>query len=109
MHLPGALLDLLDSGQKDAFDATMAKAQDGASPAVARTMAFRAKPYGQADPFGLFAEVRTYPPRPAAHASPYAKPAVARRRRQGRSAAATAIRAVASSRMSALVPKFSRA
>ena len=41
MHLPKALLDLLGSGQKDAFNAAMAKAQASASPAVARTMAFR--------------------------------------------------------------------
>ncbi len=38
----------------------MAKAQASASPAAARTMAFRSKPYGQADPFGLFTEVRKY-------------------------------------------------
>jgi Prolyl oligopeptidase family len=59
-HLPEALLDLLNSGQKDAFNAAMAKAQAGASPAAARTMAFRSKPYGMTDPFDLFTEVRKY-------------------------------------------------
>ncbi len=60
VHLPKALLDLLESGQKDAFNAAMAKAQANASPETARTMAFRSKPYGQADPFDLFTEVRKY-------------------------------------------------
>ena len=59
-HLPPALLDLLDSGQKDAFNAAMAKAQAGASPEAARTLAFRSKPYGLTDPFDLFTEVRRY-------------------------------------------------
>jgi hypothetical protein len=47
-------------GQKDAFNAAMAKAQASASPEAARTFAFRSKPYGQADPFDLFTEVRKY-------------------------------------------------
>ncbi len=59
-RLPPALLDLLNSGQKDAFNAAMAKAQASASPEAARTLAFRAKPYGKADPFDLFTEVRKY-------------------------------------------------
>ncbi len=59
-HLPPALLNLLDSGQKDAFNAAMAQARAGAGPAVARTMAFRGKPYGRTDPFDLFTEVRKY-------------------------------------------------
>ena len=59
-HLPPALLDLLNSGQKDAFNAVMAQAQAGAGPAAARTMAFRGKPYGTTDPFDLFTEVRKY-------------------------------------------------
>jgi hypothetical protein len=59
-HLPAALLDLLNSGQKDAFNAAMAQAQASASPETARTFAFRSKPYGQADPFDLFTEVRKY-------------------------------------------------
>jgi hypothetical protein len=57
-HLPPALLDMLKSGQKDAFNAAMAQAS--ASPAAARTMAFRGKPYGRTDPFDLFTEVQRY-------------------------------------------------
>ena len=60
VHLPKALLDLLDSGQKDAFNATMAKAQASADPKAARRLAFRGKPYGVTDPFDLFTEVRKY-------------------------------------------------
>lgn len=60
VHLPKALLGLLDSGQKDAFNAAAAKAQASASPAAARRMAFRSKPYGMTDPFDLFTEVRKY-------------------------------------------------
>ena len=41
-HLPPALLELLDSDQKDEFNAVMAQAQAGADPKVARTLAFRA-------------------------------------------------------------------
>ncbi len=59
-HLPPALLDLLNSGQKDAFNAAMAQAQASASPRAVRTMAFRSKPYGMTDPFDLFTEVRKY-------------------------------------------------
>jgi dienelactone hydrolase len=59
-HLPSPLLELLNEGQKDAFNAAMAQAQAGADPAAARTMAFRARPYGLTDPFDLFTEVRKY-------------------------------------------------
>jgi hypothetical protein len=59
-HLPQVLLDLLDPGQKDAFNAAMAKAQADAGPEAARTRAFRSKPYGVTDPFDLFSEVRKY-------------------------------------------------
>jgi hypothetical protein len=59
-HLPKALRDLLDTGQKDAFNEAMAQAQADASPDAARTFAFRSKPYGQSDPFDLFTEVRKY-------------------------------------------------
>ena len=57
-HLPPALLDLLDEGQKDAFNAAMAPVNQ--NPATARTMAFRSRPYGMTDPFDLFTEVRRY-------------------------------------------------
>jgi hypothetical protein len=59
-HLPPPLLELLDSGQKDAFNAAMAQASAQAGPEAARTMAFRGKPYGKTDPFDLFSEVRKY-------------------------------------------------
>ena len=59
-HLPPALLGLLDSGQKDAFNAAIAQAPAGADPKAAQTFAFRAKPYGMTDPFDLFTEVRKY-------------------------------------------------
>jgi len=57
-HLPEAMLDLLRSGQKDAFNAIMA--QVGDDPKTARTWAFRSKPYGITDPFDLFTEVQRY-------------------------------------------------
>jgi hypothetical protein len=60
VHLPQALLDLLDSGQKDAFNAAIAQGQAAADAKAARTFAFRAKPYGLTDPFDLFTEVRKY-------------------------------------------------
>jgi hypothetical protein len=60
VHLPQALLDLLDSGQKDAFNAAIAQNQAGSDAKAARTFAFRAKPYGMTDPFDLFTEVRKY-------------------------------------------------
>jgi hypothetical protein len=60
VHLPPVLLDLLDSGQKDAFNSAMTQALASGAPAAARTMAFRSKPYGMTDPFDLFTEVRRY-------------------------------------------------
>ncbi len=57
-HLPPPMIELLDSGQKDVFDRYMSEA--GADPAVARTFAFRARPYGITDPFDLFTAVRGY-------------------------------------------------
>ena len=60
VHLPQALLSLLDSGQKDAFNAAMASASASASPQAARTLAFRSRPYGKTDLFDLFTEVRKY-------------------------------------------------
>jgi hypothetical protein len=57
-HLPPQLLSLLDAGDKDAFNAAIE--QRSPDPKAARTMAFRAKPYGITDPFDLFTEVRKY-------------------------------------------------
>ncbi len=59
-HLPPALLDMLNTGQKDAFNSVMAQAQASSNPKTARTMAFRSKPYGMTDSFDLFTEVRKY-------------------------------------------------
>jgi hypothetical protein len=60
-NLPPQLLSLLDAGEKDAFDSAMAAglAAPGGE-AVARTLAFRGKPYGITDLFDLFSEVRKY-------------------------------------------------
>ena len=61
-YLPPALLSLLDSGEKDAFNAAMTQpaASTDADSKVARTLAFRSRPYGMTDPFDLFTEVRKY-------------------------------------------------
>lgn len=58
VHLPPALLNLLDTGQKDAFNQAMTRPDQ--DPKMARTMAFRARPYGLTDPFDLFTDVRKY-------------------------------------------------
>jgi hypothetical protein len=50
-------LHLLDTGQKEAFDAITPGHPD---PKSRRTLAYRAKPYGVSDPFDLFTEVRKY-------------------------------------------------
>jgi hypothetical protein len=57
-HLAPPVRELLRSGQKDAFNAALAKAS--ANPAVARAFAFRSKPYGVTDGFDLFTEVEKY-------------------------------------------------
>jgi hypothetical protein len=57
-YLPPEMVQLLDSGQKDLFNRYM---QQGPSdPAVERTFAFRARPYGVDDPYELFTAVRQY-------------------------------------------------
>jgi len=50
-------LQLLDTGQKDAFNAIT---PDHSDPKSKWTLAFRAKPYGASDAFDLFTEVRKY-------------------------------------------------
>lgn len=64
-HLPPPMIELLDSGQKDVFDRYMAQADT--DPAMARTVAFRARPYGISGPFDLFTAVRGYQLRDVAH------------------------------------------
>ena len=65
-RLPPALVKLLDSGQKDAFNGAITAAFADASPARRRESDFRSKPYGIADPFDLFTEVRKYQARDVA-------------------------------------------
>jgi hypothetical protein len=57
-NLPPEMIELLDSGQKNLFNQYMSAVDD--DPALARTFAFRARPYGITDPFDLFTEVRRY-------------------------------------------------
>jgi hypothetical protein len=57
-HLAPPVLAMLQQGQKDAFNAALAKAST--NPAVVRSFAFRAKPYGVTDGFDLFREVEKY-------------------------------------------------
>jgi hypothetical protein len=59
-HLPPAPLNLLNSGQKDAFNAAVAQSSASASPEAARTLAFRGKPYGRTDSLDLLTEVQRY-------------------------------------------------
>ena len=60
-NLPPPLIQLLDAGQRSAFDEAlvsgMPQDDDGT---IARTFAFRARPYGITDPFDVFSEVRRY-------------------------------------------------
>ena len=57
-HLPQAMVDMLDNGQKQQFDAIMAQIDQ--DPDQAREYAFRARPYGITDPYDLYTAVRTY-------------------------------------------------
>jgi hypothetical protein len=56
-YLPPPMIELLDNGDKDTFDGYLAQ---GSNPETARTFAFRARPYGDQDPFDLFTDVRRY-------------------------------------------------
>ena len=55
--LPPELIQLLDNGDKVTFDGYIAQ---GSDPTTERTFAFRARPYGEKDPFDLFTDVRRY-------------------------------------------------
>ena len=57
-HLPAELVHMLDTGQRQAFDQVMATVDS--DPDVARTFAFRARPYGITDAYDLFTAVRQY-------------------------------------------------
>ncbi len=57
-HLPQAMVDMLDDGQEQQFDAIMAQIDQ--DPDQAREYAFRARPYGITDPYDLYTAVRTY-------------------------------------------------
>lgn len=57
-YLPPEMLQLLDAGRKEEFDGYMTQA--GGDPAIVRTFAYRARPYGMSSPFDLFTEVRRY-------------------------------------------------
>ena len=57
-HLPPELIEVLHAGQKDVFNGIMQ--QVDADPAMARTMAFRSRPYGITDAFDVFTEVEKY-------------------------------------------------
>ena len=56
-YLPAPLIQLLDNGDKAAFDGYAA---EGIDPDTQQTFAFRARPYGEQDPFDLFTDVRRY-------------------------------------------------
>jgi hypothetical protein len=56
--VPPAVLELLRSGQKDAFNQIAAQATT--DPRLAREFRFRARPYGQQDAFDVFTEVQKY-------------------------------------------------
>lgn len=59
-NIPNELVVLLDSGDRDSFNTFMTAGMQE-NPTLARTLAFRARPYGLLDdPFALFTEVRKY-------------------------------------------------
>lgn len=59
-NIPQELVTLLDSGDRDTFNKFMTAGMQE-NPTLARTLAFRARPYGLLDdPFALFTEVRKY-------------------------------------------------
>ncbi len=57
-HLPKEMVTMLDKGDRTTFDQWMQLGQS--TPQEAQEFAWRAKPYGIADPFDLFVAVGTY-------------------------------------------------
>ena len=64
-HFPPEFVALLDSGDRDDFNAGMAEALK--SPELARTWTFRARPYQQDSPFDVLTAMRTYNVKDVAH------------------------------------------
>ncbi|HZS01572.1 MAG TPA: hypothetical protein VFE37_22840 [Chloroflexota bacterium] len=58
-HLPPELLQLLDAGNKAAFDAAMREGLS-ADPAAAAAFAFRSRPYGLSSPYDVIQATRQY-------------------------------------------------
>ena len=59
-HLPRSCWTCWTPARRTRSTPPWRRAQASASPAAARTLAFRSKPYGMTDPFDLFTEVRKY-------------------------------------------------
>jgi hypothetical protein len=55
-HLPPELIQLLDTGKKDAFNAALAEVP----PAMAAALRFRMRPYGLPTPFDVYQAARGY-------------------------------------------------
>lgn len=58
-HLPPPLVELLGRGDKEGFNAMVAQGSD-ADPKAVALWNFRARPYGQSDPYSTFAEMMRY-------------------------------------------------
>ena len=59
-HLPPELVQLLDSGDREAFDRQIEIGMEQATPEERQIMAWRAKPYGTTSPYDTFTAVRRY-------------------------------------------------
>lgn len=59
-EVPAALLQLLDSGDKQAFDRFFDQGMQSATPAERQNWEWRAKPYGLDSPFDVFTAARQY-------------------------------------------------
>src|SRR5262249_33069907 len=58
-HLPPPMLQMLDTGQKAAFDAAMREGV-ASEPAYAAELAFRMRPYGMSSPYDVIQAARQY-------------------------------------------------